>query len=119
MNAPAGEILKMTLDEWRTEGTRLFGENYHDWRFACPICGHVAAVSDYRQFKDAGASPNSATCECIGRYTRVDGFRAKGKGPCDYAGYGLFHASPIRIDNDGHVTHCFAFAAPTTKGDAE
>ena len=61
----------MTIQEWREEGTRRFGEDYMDWKFECPMCGHIASIRD---FKEAGAKgPDCACQECLGRYT--------GKGP--------------------------------------
>ena len=58
----------MTEAAWRAEGERRFGPDLMKWRFKCPICGNVATPEDFRQFKDAGANPNSAVQECIGRY---------------------------------------------------
>ena len=109
----------MTYDEWMAEGKRRFGEDFLNWRFECPICHHVVAVRDYQQYKDKGADPNSATCECIGRY--IPGSRkafengGRKTGPCDYAGYGLFRLSPVHITDmpgaqPGKIMHCFAFA---------
>lgn len=109
----------MTLEEWRAEGQRRFGPDFQAWKFRCPICDHVASVADFRQYADRGATPNSATCECIGRYSMGKpalGERrqsvTKGNGPCDYAGYGLFRLSPVHVlqpEGKG-PTHCFAFA---------
>ena len=42
----------MTIQEWREEGTRRFGEDYMDWKFECPMCGHIASIRD---FMEAGA----------------------------------------------------------------
>lgn len=108
-----------TIEDWRAEAIRRFGERHDDWAFECPICFHVAKVGDFRQYKDRGATRESATCECIGRYRpeRKLAFGASsvaGNGPCDYAGYGLFKMSPVRIVvGDGGTNkeiHCFAFA---------
>lgn len=110
-----------TRAEWLAEGKRRFGEDFHAWRFQCPVCKNVAAVADYRKYSDQGATMNSATCECIGRYeedARRPVYRPFGQNepgtpqqPCDYAGYGLLRLSPVRVvDSDGHETHCFAFA---------
>lgn len=105
-------IRHYTEDQWRAEGERRFGPDMMKWRFICPICGNVASCEDFRQYADRGATPNSATCECIGRYTGAkDSFDKKTK-PCNYAGYGLFRLSPIRIDRANVETHCFAFAEP-------
>jgi hypothetical protein len=106
-------ITHMSHAEWNAEGSRRFGADYNKWKFVCPICAHVQAVEDFRQFKDRGATPDSARCKCIGRY--IDGarqaFGGKGKGPCDYAGYGLFQLSPLRVNcDDGSERHSFAFA---------
>jgi hypothetical protein len=101
----------MTEAEWRAEGTRRFGPDYFKWRFVCPGCSNVAAVEDFKQYKDKGADPNSATCECIGRYSGNGADWAKGTKPCNYAGYGLLRFSPVLvIREDGHETHCFGFA---------
>lgn len=121
---PAAGITRMTHDEWTAEGKRRFGEDYMLWRFRCPVCGHTAAVQDFEQYKDRGATPDSATSECIGRYTGnvraainlFDADRAKQDAtrpeqPCNYAGYGLIRISPVIVNLDhGHERHCFAFA---------
>lgn len=101
--------------EWLAEGRRRFGKTFNDWKFVCPVCKHVAAVGDYQQYADKGSTPSSATSECIGRYIpgSMKAFEAskRTKGPCDYAGYGLFRLSPVRITaEDGHKIHSFAFA---------
>ena len=50
----------MTIQEWREEGKRRFGKDYMDWKFECPMCGHIASIRD---FKEAGAKgPN---CACV------------------------------------------------------
>ena len=55
-----------SVRDWRAEGEKGFGSDYMNWKFRCPICGHVASIQD---FKDAGAeSPNAAYQERIGRY---------------------------------------------------
>lgn len=107
----------LTHDAWMEEGRRRFGDDFQQWKFVCPICDHVASIADYEKYKDKGATPNSATCECIGRYSAAPGaFKGKGvtkgQGPCDYAGYGLFRLSPVHIvrDDPAKPTHCFAFA---------
>lgn len=111
--------IRYTEAEWKAEGERRFGPDMMNWRFECPICGNVASVADFRPYK--GATPNSATCECIGRYKAgkpaFGKIRKKGQGPCDYCGYGLFRLSPVRVVQDGgKEIHSFAFAAAITEG---
>jgi len=106
--------ITMTKEEWMAKGKELFGENFEEWKFVCPGCGHVQTIADFRQYKDQGSSPNSATCECIGRYSGgkswfFDNLRRTG-GPCDYAGYGLLCISPITVLDGDKEIHSFAFA---------
>ncbi len=96
---------RMTSDEWRAEGTRRFGPDEMNWKFVCPACGHVAAVSDW---KAAGAPVTAVAYSCVGRWLpkRQDAFDGKG-GPCNYAGGGLIGLNPITVDDKHHV---FEFA---------
>lgn len=102
----------MTQEEWMTEGERRFGEDFMDWKFVCPMCGHIASI---REFKEAGADgPNCAYQECIGRYMGK-GSPAKGDSSgCNWAAYGLFGIPNgkgiIVIADDDIGTECFDFA---------
>ena len=113
---------ELLYDEWNAEGRTLFGDDMLKWRFECPVCKHVAASEDFRAYKERGATPDSATQECLGRYLakeqRATQLATEGstKQPCDYAGYGLFRLSPIVVVMpDGERRHSFAFAAPEAK----
>ncbi len=99
-----------SVEEWMAEGERLFGKDMLRWKFVCPMCGHIQTPEDFRQYKDKGSDPNSATSECIGRYTGA-GDSINGSQPCNYAGYGLFRLSPVRVTSpEGKTeTHCFGF----------
>ena len=56
-----------SVEAWQAEAEKRFGKDYMNWKFQCPMCGHIASIAD---FKAAGAkSPNCAYQECIGRYT--------------------------------------------------
>jgi hypothetical protein len=113
----------MTKAEWLAKGEELFGANTDAWKFACPVCGNVASVGDFREHKDKGAEPSSATNECIGRYLPREGVsraidwdnanEGKPDKPCDYAGYGLFRLSPIVVVDGDTEVHSFAFAEVT------
>ena len=106
-----------TLAEWRAKATALFGEDFMKWKFVCPVCRHVASVADW---KDAGAPVKSAAFSCVGRWAGVNPKIAKGtigpngiegKGPCNYAGGGLFQLNPVVVvDPDGVEMKAFAFA---------
>lgn len=101
----------MTHDDWQAEGQKRFGKNELLWKFVCPWCGHVQCAEDFRPFIAAGATGASAYSECLGRYTGAGAVKPAGfKGPCDYAGYGLFQISPVHVLFDGKVIRAFAFA---------
>lgn len=106
---------RLTEREWVTEGERLFGPDRMAWRFECPACGHVQTPADFRPYKDAGATAESALRECIGRWDGHMHVEMGTKpGPCNYAGYGLFQFSPIEVvpnSGDGLPIPAFAFAA--------
>lgn len=96
--------------EWVDEGSRRFGPDKRAWRFVCPACGHVACVQDWI---DAGATPLQAAFSCVGRYLKRrarDAF-ARGPGPCNYAGGGLFGLNPVKVrTQSGKIERVFAFA---------
>lgn len=100
MSAP----VKMTEDEWRALGRRLYGDDTMRWRFVCPVCGHIATPADW---KAAGAPENAVAFSCVGRWSgaKHEAF-AKGDGPCNYAGGGLFKLNPWSVGEHS----VFAFA---------
>ena len=96
----------MTREEWLIEGRKRFGDDTMKWRFVCPACGYAASVQDY---KDTGAPEGAVAYSCIGRYLPEcrEAFGGHGKGPCNYAGGGLFGLNPVPIDGEEPV---FEFA---------
>lgn len=100
------DIKRYTADEWRLEGRRRFGDDVMNWKFLCPMCGHVASVRD---FKNAGASgPDCAYTECIGRYIGKGSQKKDDSSGCDWCCYGLYGIPQGGIIVDG--LHIFDFA---------
>jgi hypothetical protein len=109
--------MKYTLAEWRAEGVRRGGGDLLDARFRCPLCQHVASPRD---FQAAGADPNRAAMECIGRVIGARGGmrveRRPGQAmpqPCDWAAFGLFGTLNKGVEvemESGNVVWAFAFA---------
>jgi len=111
---------KIKIEEWEKEGKELFGEDIFKWKYVCPMCGNVVSPEDFRQYKDIGATPNSAYSECIGRYCKgrsaFSNKKAIGK-PCDYAAYGLINVCKTSVIlPDGHETSVFEFAKEEGSG---
>ena len=106
---------KMTYDEWMAEGKKRFGDDFTEWRFVCPICGNVAAVGDFKPYKHQGATSDTATEQCFGRFTgtlhKAFATRAELGRPCDYALFGLFRLpGVIVVMPEGDERMAFAFA---------
>jgi len=104
-------VSTFTVDEWKAEAIRLFGEDHMAWRFVCPSCGHVASTNDYHQ---AGAPSGAVAFSCVGRWTGATReFGQSGPGPCNYAGGGLIRINPVVVTDDGgkEVQRVFDFAA--------
>ena len=102
-------VRRLTHAEWLAEGTALFGPAVADWRWVCPVCAHVTSIAEWR---DAGAPEGAYAFSCVGRWLPEarDAF-AKGAGPCNYAGGGLFRLNPVivRLPN-GEDHHVFEWA---------
>lgn len=100
----------MTIEEWKAEGAKRFGDNQMKWRFVCPSCANVVTPEDY---KKAGAPETTVAFSCVGRWmpkTEATIFE-KGKGFCNYAGGGLFPLNPIAVvDEEAREHHVFDFA---------
>lgn len=104
---------KDTLADWLTEGKETFGEDFSQWRFICPACGHIQTVQD---FTDIGASANNAYQECIGRCTGKGSPKKGDTSGCNWAAYGLFGTlgkGRIVVTDDGTEVEVFQFAAQT------
>jgi len=102
--------MDITLKKWEAEGEKRFGPNRMKWQFKCPSCGHVASAEDW---KAAGAKEGEVGFSCIGRHIpkAKEAFSKEGKGPCTYAGGGLFRLNPVRIlFDDADAMTVFEFA---------
>ena len=103
-------VTRYSHDDWLAEATRRFGADALEWRFRCPACGHEQAI---RECKEAGMPVDAVAFSCVGRWIEgsKDAFERTGKGPCTYAGGGLFRLNPITVVlPDGKERTVFAFA---------
>lgn len=100
--------------DWKEEGKKLFGPDFMKWKFVCPVCGHVATPQEWI---DAGAPEGAVAFSCIGRWLpdSQDALSSDeiGKGPCNYAGGGLFPLNPVLIE--GRENRVFEFAIPSAE----
>lgn len=87
-------MIKMTHTEWCNEAARRFGPKGENWRFVCPVCGHVASVKDWAA---AGAPQGAVAFSCVGRWTGAGPYKKGEAGPCNYAGGGLFRLNPVTV----------------------
>jgi hypothetical protein len=113
-----GEIMskkEYTLEEWKAEGKRLFGDNIENWKFKCPACGRITKVIEYKEF---GGQPDDAYVNCIGRWNKkgVSGLSnvKDNSNGCDWAAYGLFQTLNGGVVVDG--CHIFDFGVEVKNG---
>lgn len=103
------DLVRMTEEEWRALGAKLYGADTMKWRFVCPVCKHVATPADW---KAAGAPEGSVAFACVGRWIEgsKEAFSKDRAGPCTYTGGGLFRLNPVKVGE--HEVFSFADAAP-------
>jgi hypothetical protein len=115
--------LTIPVAEWLAKAVALFGNDPKAWRFECPVCGNVQTLQD---FKDAGAEPQRAYQECLGRvlpkparnFASTPGGNGKTQ-PCDYAAFGLFQLSKapkVIPEGGGKPVAVFPFAPVASAG---
>lgn len=112
-----GPSKRYTLAEWRARALELFSQPgdteqqaFMRARFRCPACGRLNKVEEFEQFKAQGATPDTASQECIGRYTGGRG----GPNKCDWAAFGLFRGPHFVVMEDGREVAVFPFDEPET-----
>ena len=90
---------KITEEAYKLEAVNKFGPDIKNWRFVCPVCGHIASGQDYL---DAGAPAGAIAFSCVGRWTGGKGtLFDSSKQPCNYSGGGLFTLNPVEIEGLG------------------
>lgn len=87
------DVRKMTLEEWRAEGTRRFGKDPKKWKFKCASCGHVQCAEDFKGLVDKPM--DYVFYSCIGRHK-------KGVG-CDWTLGGLLQIHKVEVDPEGNL----------------
>lgn len=100
------------ISEWRAEGERLFGPDWKNWRFVCPMCGKEYSVQEFMEA--GGDNPNLAPQECIGRYRHAGPPDKKKGNPdgCNWVAYGLFGTcfkGRLIETEDGGILESFHF----------
>lgn len=109
----------VTLEEWRADGRRRFGDDPHDWSFVCPRCGDVYTGREFHDtFHEAGLEGewvNHFGRICLGRMLgALDKSIPKGKYTgrgCDWCAFGLFRGPVIVEMGNGETAGVFRFAS--------
>lgn len=109
------KIETLPVAEWRKRAIEAGGGDFLNTPFKCPLCGKVSTPAD---FKAAGADPERAATNCIGRVIGAKGSLNSKKRPveqpCDWAAFGLFGTldSGMFVElEDGKTINVFSFGA--------
>jgi hypothetical protein len=113
------ELLKITRDEWLARGKQLFGEDFKQWKFVCPVCSTPQSINDLLA---AGVKnevvANYIGFSCIGRFTEAKAHKKNdppGAG-CDWTLGGFFSIHKVEVtDDQGKVHPVFEFATREEK----
>lgn len=54
------DVKRITVKEWKEEGTKRFGQDPAKWRFVCQNCKHVQTIQDFIDIRDLGMFEGSA-----------------------------------------------------------
>lgn len=100
-----------TLEKYYEECSKRFGTNLHNWKFVCPVCGHVQSVQECR---GVGMPLEAIAFSCIGRWTGAGPYQPGSSGPCNYAGGGLFRLNPVYLTDTKTTAFELAPAEPET-----
>lgn len=93
------DIKEYDRNEWIAEAERRFGKDIKNWRFRCPVCGHIQSIGDFEPYK---VTPNTAFFSCIGRW---DGHIGSKKSPCNYTLGGLFNLAKVYVIDEEGARH--------------
>jgi hypothetical protein len=118
-----GKMVRILRSEWLEKGKELFGEDFWDWEFVCPVCGTIQSAIDFFEAKvESARISNYLGFSCIGRFTGAGPYKKNGpqqKG-CDWTLGGLFHLHRLEvIDEQGVIHPVFEFAAGEEKKEAD
>lgn len=64
----------ITFEKWHELGHKLYGDNQNNWKFKCPNCGRISAVSDHSNRRSWKPGVISATHKCITWYDYATDF---------------------------------------------
>ena len=103
-------MVDYTYQEWLAEVKKRFGDDPNNWAFACPACGKVSTI---KEFKNAGADPNDAYQACIGRYTGKGAPVKDSKEGCNWVAFGVLgtlDGGDMVTTSDGKRVRVFSMA---------
>ena len=99
-----------TVEEWLAEGENLFGKAGRDWKYVCPLCGHIQSGKEFEERTNLGVEEiqKKVGYSCIGRHLRDQNplsieydywpIRMEGGG-CNYTLGGIFRFPGAEIIN--------------------
>jgi len=104
----------MSIEDFRKEGLKRFGDKLKNWRFICPVCSTIQSGEDlHKAGIDKDKVQDYLGFSCIGRWTDAGPYKdgdPPGKG-CNWTLGGLIRIHKLEIrDNNGDIFPHMEFA---------
>lgn len=88
----------MTLEEFKSEVVKKFGEDSYKWRFTCPNCQTEQSAEDLVNVGVVGYTVGGAIgFSCIGRFDEAQG--------CNWTLGGLFQIHELEVVTEDGISH--------------
>ena len=76
-----------SIQAWKQHGAQLFGSDYRNWQFVCPVCGQIQSYWDFLAgCLDKQTAKDQYYFTCLGRYSQRPHTLLAHRKACTYSG---------------------------------
>lgn len=95
----------INYEDWIKKAKELYGEDPDNWKFKCPICGHIQSI---KSVLEHGPSLERQKVQDWIHYN-CEGRINEGYG-CDWTLGGFFHVHKVEVEFNGKLVPVFEYA---------